>query len=682
MSPHSPQLWRQSRLVSSETLVEDDSTDPKHAFASSDRHRWSVWTANSTTFTSDASDDVGHSTSLVSPPLKDRFGFGGVALGIIPGVDLPKPDEEGEASEVTASSRPSSLYSVSFTPDSSRCALSTSASSSAAADKRPPGEDTARQPLSVLPVAPCAASMQPTSDAALDATLASTMLSLERANSLLLSTMDSRAQLARLRAMQSQLDGSLQEREEELLRQIEHNRAMSRAIERVSAELDEVLTSQPQRPAARRSGNSWRIQGPTQAGIDVSYNSTHLEGIVEAQDSSATIGKSAAKRLEKMLQGGATGASGSKNDTFAPALAKAGLLPSSKASALPSPKPTSDVLSPLSAGPVSAYPVESAGGRSQEGSKAHLAEPTVSPDARGTARASHASPTNLLQAPRSQVTPKRPASHILRHSRSSLSTLPSEELRQASRPLPTRSASVAATSLLVSGPSVTSSKSRLSDAFGLSSALSQEMPITAIAECSSESATPVKMSRQASEDGGTTPAAPRSQAQATLMQFHKRTPSSMHSRTPSVIKPSTVASSEWTAFNALASPNTGGEYDGSSPWQIVPPVEEAGGLSSAKGRGALAALKLLNQQTASGTDRPEKYSKSPTPSDSVCQSGDGPAACRGEPASRVRGSTGPSQPASSWNIASWMGLPTPTASLAYPTEDEIRSGVDVTGPPP
>lgn len=163
----------------------------------------------------------------------------------------------------------------------------------------------------------------PTSEAALDAALSSTMLALTTANSLLLSTMSSRRELARLRALEAELDSDLTKKEEEIKRRIEFNKCTTRWMERACQKLDNVIQG-------RDTLNGIEELDEINAGLhDSSYNipsstpgsrlmakhdrapstaATGSEqlaatfGIVEAKDDNATLGKSAAKRLERMLQ--------------------------------------------------------------------------------------------------------------------------------------------------------------------------------------------------------------------------------------------------------------------------------------------------------------------------------------------------------------------------------------------
>lgn len=164
----------------------------------------------------------------------------------------------------------------------------------------------------------------PTSEAALDAALSSTMLALTTANSLLLSTMSSRRELAQLRALEAELDHDLTKKEEEIKRQIEFNRRTTRWMERACKKLDDVI--QGREPLSGIESideldelNS-KLQGtsnvpsstpgskfmarhdraPSTAATD-SRQLAATFGIVEAKDENATIGKSAAKRLERML---------------------------------------------------------------------------------------------------------------------------------------------------------------------------------------------------------------------------------------------------------------------------------------------------------------------------------------------------------------------------------------------
>lgn len=161
----------------------------------------------------------------------------------------------------------------------------------------------------------------PTSEAALDAALSSTMLALTTANSLLLSTMSSRRELARLRALEAALDHDLTQREGEIKRQLESNRRTIRWMEKACRRLDDVieghdtgnhsitaedlddLTAIASVPSSRPSNivMARHARLPSTATADAREVPIPF-GIVEAKDENATVGKSAAKRLERMLQ--------------------------------------------------------------------------------------------------------------------------------------------------------------------------------------------------------------------------------------------------------------------------------------------------------------------------------------------------------------------------------------------
>lgn len=169
----------------------------------------------------------------------------------------------------------------------------------------------------------------PTSEAALDAALSSTMLALTTANSLLLSTMASRREMARMRALESALESELDKRESQIKRQIDSTNMTTQWIENASRRLDDLLAGRtpesittneeleqitalvesrfPSKPNPhsfiRSQGN---VDMPHEripsTGHIVNNERSNVLGIVEARDESATIGKSAAKRLEKMLK--------------------------------------------------------------------------------------------------------------------------------------------------------------------------------------------------------------------------------------------------------------------------------------------------------------------------------------------------------------------------------------------
>lgn len=615
-----PQLWRQSSLISNETLVDDISGDIPATAAQSDGHRWSVWTTTSTTFLSDFYDEV----TLIPPaqqPLEDKVGFDYSYMGAQKGELISRKDvvsrtapprgEEEEEAHVTSLSRHSSTCSTPFTLYSKRCEFSTDSSSTPADNKDRSDELDAgllhRQNSATMPWA-----ITPSpSDVVLDTALTSTMLALEAANSLLISTMEGRARLVKMRALENELAASLKQREQDLQRSLDRNSAMSEAIDRVSAELDEMLSSTAPRPAAIRSGNNWKVQSPKHAEINVHYHSAPLEGIFEAQDRNASIGRSAMKRLERVLGANHRMQSAGDSDIKPPSKAAAANTTATR------PADARSLLASIASSSTSAsegtgrISSESATQRQENKRFAfqgalRLASPSQSA---GPPSAMKSLMTRSLPSA-ARETPVRPAAALsvptislavepivktFHRARNSF-----DPLRPASTPPPqaARSASTSGcAALLIRSAGVPESRSTLSDAFGGNKGGSGDERSFKIASASNELPN--------ATDGDSTPNQRSIDIPPSVLFPRKRSLSSLHTRTPSVIKPSTVASSEWTAYNALASQTTATDND----WRIgaeMAPMVEGYELGVAKGRGALAALKLLNQQTADGTERPER----------------------------------------------------------------------------
>ncbi|CAO1636479.1 unnamed protein product [Jaminaea pallidilutea] len=251
--------------------------------------RWSIWTSSSTAIGSEGGDayDVSARQSLHK---HDCF--------------------EGSLTDLSdLKSRRSSLSSPSAA-DWSAYAASTSAASSAnnstdacvANDSSDDADEIVRIPH---------LSTDFGNDDPLDAALTSTALALDSATRLLRSTLSDRAQLAEYRLKENELDAKFAHRERELLQQLERNRSMADAMERVNAELDQMLLSVPfERPSAsrpallsRQSSHSWSTSSTTQAQVD----GMQSRGIVHAHDEDSTPDRTAAKRLEKMLGANASG---------------------------------------------------------------------------------------------------------------------------------------------------------------------------------------------------------------------------------------------------------------------------------------------------------------------------------------------------------------------------------------
>jgi len=140
---------------------------------------------------------------------------------------------------------------------------------------------------------------------------------LSTANSLLISTMTARSDLARLQIMESALDEQLDRREERVLMEIENNEKMLVWMEDASKKLDRVLletstsTSYPRSPttgpaAWSRSGPSdmnarhWRAPSTT-AQVNQTESGSSL-GYFDNRNGNASSSRLASKRLEKVLQ--------------------------------------------------------------------------------------------------------------------------------------------------------------------------------------------------------------------------------------------------------------------------------------------------------------------------------------------------------------------------------------------
>lgn len=158
----------------------------------------------------------------------------------------------------------------------------------------------------------------PSPEDSLNAALAA-MLS--TANSLLISTMTARTDLARLQAMESVLDAEMDRREASVLTEIDNNDKMIKWMEGATAKLDKLLAeTAPSAPMYSRASTSrtttasavastseagttrhWRAPSMATSQLNTLDPASSL-GVFEAKDDDATISKSAAKRLEKMLQ--------------------------------------------------------------------------------------------------------------------------------------------------------------------------------------------------------------------------------------------------------------------------------------------------------------------------------------------------------------------------------------------
>lgn len=135
----------------------------------------------------------------------------------------------------------------------------------------------------------------------IDRLMAATMEALESSNRLVLDTLASRAKLAQLNAVEAALGSQLDARESHLHRQIQAVTDMTEFVSQKSAELQK-LTS-PFQATRLSSGASSTTQRATVSDpAELAVRGAAATGIVQALDRDATIGKTAAKRLERMLQ--------------------------------------------------------------------------------------------------------------------------------------------------------------------------------------------------------------------------------------------------------------------------------------------------------------------------------------------------------------------------------------------
>lgn len=135
----------------------------------------------------------------------------------------------------------------------------------------------------------------------IDRLMAATMEALEASNRLVLDTLSSRAKLAQLNAMEAALDSHLDARESHLRRQIQAVTDMTDFVSKTSAELQKLISPCHglQIPSVAASvSQSNGLAHPSELHV----RDTAATGIVQALDRDATIGKTAVKRLERMLQ--------------------------------------------------------------------------------------------------------------------------------------------------------------------------------------------------------------------------------------------------------------------------------------------------------------------------------------------------------------------------------------------
>lgn len=410
---------------------------------------------------------------------------------------------------------------------------------------------------------------------ALDAALSSTMKALEAANALLISTMSSRTNLARLRAAETSLDDLMSDREMELLGQIESNRQMADRMDRICEELSEMatsfspLSSPPSlRPSTFAGKQSW---GPASTGLTTAEARVSVDpklgGIVEALDENATVGKTAAKRLERMLKSDGDAEYITRKSSASSSSAGPGTAPAAKA------QDAKSLLSSLAA----------SNGRSED------------PDRDANGSGQRRPPSQRSNHSQASVTRGATATH-----RSSPSA-PILGLMNASATASTSTSSTSGSftesvSGGVSRPPLTRDRSSLSQAFGLDEeggtsdrAISPVTPASRNLDLPAMDGNDAQSRSSASGTGTPGPS----------VLLHSRKPSYTHARSPSVIKPSTASS-------ALVSPGLADwnewAMDGHHhSTRSSPPTESdlhrEGGLPGARGQGALAALKMLNAQT-------------------------------------------------------------------------------------
>lgn len=135
--------------------------------------------------------------------------------------------------------------------------------------------------------------------------------------------MSSRRELARLRAVEAALDKDLTRKEADIKRQLESNKKTIRWMERACERLEDVIQGRdtsdienmsPDQMSLLMSGQNAAVNATPGSAFIARHNrgaSTAVSdarevpipfGQVQAKDQTATIGKSAAKRLERMLQ--------------------------------------------------------------------------------------------------------------------------------------------------------------------------------------------------------------------------------------------------------------------------------------------------------------------------------------------------------------------------------------------
>lgn len=143
-------------------------------------------------------------------------------------------------------------------------------------------------------------------DAALDAAIAASQRALDMANALLHSTLSARATFTRLHAAESALEASLDVREERLRAQLARSNEACALVSRASLDLRSLAvpasSAAPARPAHWRMPSSGASAKPMATVVDVAEGGESTpKAWLEASDKDATIGKTAARRLERVL---------------------------------------------------------------------------------------------------------------------------------------------------------------------------------------------------------------------------------------------------------------------------------------------------------------------------------------------------------------------------------------------
>lgn len=547
------------------------------------QERWSVWTADSTLHpdlddrhNQDEVDDP-HKTYCTDSQVEmnhKRFDVVGRGIGVNMGIELPhnRCSIASTSSRSTASSIQSSAVSP-YTP----CSVDSQPVMGLCSEPTgvPPTSNAGRS----CPSPYCQAGDEEEEEddddeevnAALDAALSSTMLALEAANSLLVSTMSSRTHLARLRATEHALDAMMTERERELLRQIEHNRQMGDHMDRVCTELSDMARSFPSSASLSLSKRVWTplSTGSSTAETRVSID-PKLGGIVEALDENATVGKTAAKRLERMLKGDADSSSSSRMMSTSP--------PSTS---------IKDARSLLSAFATPTPATADARSVSDSVSTSSTTSKKTTP----SRRSSH-----------SQLSPSTTARPSMLAGKAHRSSPSAPVLHHASSSSAMAATSVNAVQQSSIRPPFTRAKSSLSQAFGMPSAATiqeneTKCHVDGLPSSSGETLLrpPITPEQRLLELPDTDDSS-RSDAESDLLQDFRRF-SAGHARSPSVIKPSTASS-------ALLSPDLS-EWN---QWRIQEEADQQPDTpqSILRGHGALAALRSLNSQThpPTNTSRP------------------------------------------------------------------------------